>query len=125
MATPSMAERRPARVANLVQAVLGRLLIEEARDPRLRGVNVTDVRMTGDLRTAHVFVRTLTTGADPDEIRQALERATPFLRTRLGESLQMRYVPELRFDYDSLIDRARHLDELLASTRRGRETGEE
>jgi ribosome-binding factor A len=37
----------------------------------------------------------------------------------------MRYVPELRFDYDSLIDQARHLDELLASTRRGRETGEE
>jgi ribosome-binding factor A len=120
-----MAERRPARVANLVQAVLGRLLIEEARDPRLRGVNVTDVRMTADLRTAHVFVRTLTTGADPEEIRQALERATPFLRARLGESLQMRYVPELRFDYDSLIDQARHLDELLASTRHGEKRGEE
>jgi ribosome-binding factor A len=124
MATPSMAERRPARVANLVQSVLGRLLVEEVRDPRLRGVNVTDVRMTGDLRTAHVFVRTLAGDADTAGLQQALERATPFLRARLGESLQMRYVPELRFEYDALIDRARRVDELLASTRDGHETGE-
>jgi len=120
-----MAERRPARVANLVQAVLGRLLVQEVRDPRLRGMNVTDVRMTGDLRTAHVYVRTLAADADPAALRTALERATPFLRARLGESLHLRYVPELRFEYDALIDRARRVDELLASTRGERKMDEE
>jgi len=115
-----MGDRRPARVAHLVQAELGRLLVEEARDPRLRGVNVTDVRMTGDLRTARVYVRTLLPDPDPRALRAALERAAPFLRTRLGEALQLRYVPELRFEYDALVDRARRVDELLASTRRGR-----
>jgi ribosome-binding factor A len=112
-----MSERRPARVAHLVQAVLGRLLVEETRDPRLRGVNVTEVRMTGDLRTAHVYVRTLATDVEVPVLRQALDRAAPFLRARVGESLHLRYVPELRFEYDTLIDSARHVDELLASTR--------
>jgi ribosome-binding factor A len=38
--------------------------------------------------------------------------------------LERGYVPELRFEYDALIDRARRVDELLASTRDGHETGE-
>jgi ribosome-binding factor A len=112
-----------------VQAVLGRLLVEETRDPRLRGVNVTEVRMTGDLRTAHVYVRTLAPDVEVGTLRLALERAAPFLRARVGESLQLRYVPELRFEYDTLIDSARRVDALLASTRgdqaRGGPDGEE
>jgi ribosome-binding factor A len=54
-----MAERRPERVAHLVQAELARWLLREAGDPRLQQVTITDVRMSPDLRLARVYVRTL------------------------------------------------------------------
>ena len=39
-----MAERRPERVGHLVQAELARLLLRDAKDPRLQRVTVTAVR---------------------------------------------------------------------------------
>jgi ribosome-binding factor A len=108
-----MAERRPERVAHLVQSELARLLIQEVKDPRLRLVTVTAVKMTPDLRVARVYVRTLEDHADQKELVRALERAAPFLRGEVGRALGLRVTPELRFAYDALPDTARRLDELL------------
>src|SRR5205809_500852 len=60
----AMAERRPERVAHLVQAELATLFLRVANDPRLRDLTVTAVRMSADLRVAHVYVRTLGDTAD-------------------------------------------------------------
>lgn len=108
-----MSERRPARVAQLVQAALGRLLLQEARDRRLHDVIVTDVRMTPDLKLARVWVRHLAVRPEAGPVMAALARATPFLRSRLGAEAGLRWVPELRFEYDRLIDDAARVERLL------------
>ena len=110
-----MAERRPERVAHLVQSELARLLIREVKDPRLRLVTVTAVKMTPDLRVARVYVRTLDEGGDHAAVVRALQRAAPFLRGETGRALGLRVTPELRFEWDALPDTARRLDELLRS----------
>jgi ribosome-binding factor A len=117
-------ERRPERVAHRVQAELAQLLLRELHDPRLRDVYVTAVRMTPDLRTARIFVRTL---AGPDAGAPALAafvRATPFIRGCLGRALGLRYVPELRFEYDTVIDSAARLEAVLAANVKKRDSGE-
>ncbi len=112
-----MAEHRRDRVAHLVRAELASLLLREARDPRLQAVTITAVRVTADLRVAHVHFRTLTPKAAPREAQAALRRATPFLRGALGRALGMRVTPELRFEYDTTPDTARRLDALLDEVR--------
>ncbi|HWP66476.1 MAG TPA: 30S ribosome-binding factor RbfA [Candidatus Limnocylindria bacterium] len=110
-------ERRPERVAHRVQAELARLLLRELRDPRLRDVHVSAVRMTPDLRVARVFVRTL---AGPEAAPAALAgfaRATPFIRGCLGRALGLRHVPELRFEYDTVVDDAARVEVALAGAR--------
>ena len=108
-----MAGRRPERVAHLVQVELARLLLEEAKNPRLRDIIVTGVHMSPDLRHARVYFRTLRApGTDPDTAR-ALERAVPFLRAEIARALGMRVTPELRFAYDETPDRADRVDALL------------
>src|SRR5947208_2295563 len=54
----AMAERRPERVAHLVQAELATLFLRVANDPRLRELTVTAVRMSAALRVARLYVRT-------------------------------------------------------------------
>lgn len=108
-----MSDRRPARVAHVLQAELGRLLLHEVRDPRLAGATVSDVRVTPDLRVARVYVRHLAGEADEKGLVGALDRAAPFLRRRLGERAELRRVPELRFEYDRLLDEASRINRLI------------
>jgi ribosome-binding factor A len=114
-----VAQHRRDRVAHLIRAELAALLLREARDPRLQAVTITDVRVTADLRLAHVHFRTLTPEAAPREAQAALRRATPFLRGALGRALGMRVTPELRFAYDTTPDTARRVDALLDKVRPG------
>ena len=108
-----MAERRQERVAHLLQAELGQLLLREVRDPRLREVTVTAVRITPDLRLARVYVRTLGDPQAAAATLRALGKATPFLRGAVARALGLRVVPELRFEYDTVPDQARRVEALL------------
>ena len=108
-----MAERRPERVAHLVQAALAGLFLRGAKDPRLERVTVTAVRMSPDLRVARVFVRTLGEAGDPAEMLRALARAASFLRGEIGRELGLRVTPELRFEYDTSLDEVARVEELL------------
>jgi len=108
-----MAERRPARVAHVVQSELASLLLRGAKDPRLQQVTVTAVRMTPDLRVAHVFFRTLGAPDTDGATQRALERASHYLRGEIGRRLGLRVTPELRFEYDTTPDTAQRLEDLL------------
>ena len=44
---------------------------------------------------------------------QALERASKFIRSEIGNRTELRYVPEIQFFYDTTIDTAEHIDMLL------------
>src|SRR5205823_3941256 len=107
-----MAGRRPERVAHLVQAELARLLLEEAKNPLLREVIVTLVRMTPDLRIARVYFRTLGGGATQAEVGRAkvghLGTLDPFasglLPLCLGEATKVaRYLLLERKEYTGTI----------------------
>ena len=110
-----MAERRPERVAHLLQAKLAELLLR-AGDPRLHDVTLTGVRMSSDLRVAWVYVRALAGPTARDATLRALGRAAHFLRGELGRALGLRVTPELRFEYDTVPDTAQRVDDLLRGT---------
>jgi ribosome-binding factor A len=110
-----MAERRPERVAHLVQAALAAWFLRDATDRRLQRVTVTAVEMSPDLHVARVYFRTFDGPEAEADTSRALARAAPHLRRMLGGALGLRFTPELRFTYDVAPDRARRLDELLQS----------
>jgi ribosome-binding factor A len=112
-----MAERRPERVAHLVQAELAAWFLRDANDRHLQQVTVTAVKMSPDLRLARVYFRTLEEGQPEADIRRALARVAPHLRRVLGRALALRVTPELRFEYDVTPDQARRVDELLRTGR--------
>ena len=94
-------------------------MLEDLDDPRLRGVTLSRVDVSPDLRNATVLVN-LPAGADSHEALRALARASGRLRRRLSARVRLKYMPSLRFEYDSSLDRVDRIDRLL----RG-ENGEE
>ena len=103
---------RSRRVADQIGRELASLLIEEVDDPRLRGVTVSGVDLSPDMRNATVFM-TLPQDAEPAPVMRALGRAAGLLRRLLGRRLRLKYLPTLQFAHDTTLDRAEHIERLL------------
>ena len=108
---------RADRISNILLTELSSLMARTVRDPRIRRISLTKVRMTKDLSQATVFY-ILMPHADVDkrEISKALSRARPFLRRHLAR-LDLRQVPELKFLFDDASekqDRVAHLLDKIA-----------
>ncbi|MFO0659081.1 MAG: ribosome-binding factor A [Polyangiaceae bacterium] len=89
------------RLEHVIRDELASILRDEASNPRLDPVRIRRVELSVDYRNARVWF------AAPDPIRPieiALEQATPFLRARLAELLDLKRVPNLRFLLDRSAD---------------------
>ena len=90
--------RRPARVGDLIMQEIATLLLYKIKDPALLDVTIIQVKVTDDLKKARVFF------SCPDDVikkaEKGMSRAKGFIRSHLAKQLQMRYVPELIFQYD-------------------------
>ena len=104
---------RNLKVAAQLQRVLNELLRCNVKDPRLEGVRVNEVEVSGDLGVAKVFYGTLNPDDDPALAEDALDKACGFLRSRVGQAMQLRRVPELRFIYDRSAARGLELTRLI------------
>ena len=104
------------RIREEVKRQLSEVLEYEAHDPRLRWVTIMDVRLSGDLRQARVYVSLsqLATERRETAVLQLLQRDRGFFRSRLARRLELRHTPELRFEIDQVEKRARRIEALLA-----------
>lgn len=110
-----MTTRRQRQVAELLHEEISLLIQQRARDPRLGFVTVTDVEVSPDLRVAHVYVSVLGSDDDVKESLAGLRHAAGFFRRELGNSLALRYLPELNFKLDDSLERGFRIDRLLNS----------
>ena len=113
--------KRATRVAERVREEIAVTLGRTVRDPRIKGVVVSRVVVTDDLRSARVYVRLLE-GAEDEKRRRALieglARAAGMLRQSVTRSLGLRFAPELRFFYDEGQDKITRIEELLAEVKK-------
>lgn len=117
---------RPEKVAHLMRREVADILERKLRDPRLGStVTVTDVQITHDLSFAKVFVTVLGDEAAREQTLATLRRASGFVRHELGGRLDLREVPEIRFEYDRSLDQGRRVEDLLRQIEKGEPPGDE
>lgn len=108
-----MAGHRSERAGERIHQEISLMLDRDISDPRLAGVNVTRVEVTGDLRLAKVYVAPPQDGTDEKEMMDALARASGYFRRNLARSLDLRYAPEIRFYLDRSIELGEHFLQVL------------
>lgn len=106
---------RDRRVADFIQRELSVVLQREMKDPRVGMVSINEVRVSSDLGYADIYVSSL--DADDAAERKALlgvlTGAAGWLRTLIAKASNMRTVPRLRFHWDEVPERGRHLSDLI------------
>ena len=106
---------RSDRAAEAVREAVARILTGEVADPRLRFVTITSCEMSRDLQHAKIFYTVLGETAEQENAQAGFNSAAPFLRSRVGQEVPMRTVPELSFRFDRSTENAMRIEELLAS----------
>jgi ribosome-binding factor A len=95
------------------------LLVGGLRDPRLQGVNfsVTGVKVDADLTLARVFVDILSQNIDEAAVLAGLRAAAAAVRHELRDKVQMRRLPQIRFERDNSIQQGLQVERILAEIR--------
>ena len=103
----------------LRRAIADVLLVGGLRDPRLQGVtfSVTGVKVDADLTLARVFVDILSEGADVAAVLAGLRAASAAVRHEVKDKVQMRRIPNLRFERDESIEHGLKIEKLLLKIR--------
>jgi ribosome-binding factor A len=106
--------RRSERTCKLIQREISDLLEREVNDPRLsKFVSVTEVTLSPDLKYAKIYVSTLGSEVNKEDLLAGFNKASGFLRKELAGHLRLRQVPQLSFHYDDSIERGARLLKLI------------
>jgi len=106
---------RKERLADEIRDIIAVMMLGgQMEDPRLNGVTITAVELSGDLQIAKVYFRVMGETVDIKRAESGLRSAASFFRKRLAEALDVRRVPELKFAYDESIERGARIEQLLS-----------
>jgi ribosome-binding factor A len=108
-----MASNKIQRINEDIQRTLCSLL-PNVKDPRIKQglLSVTAVDTTADLRYAKVYISVFGE-VEEKELKKGLKSASGYLRRELGQTLNLRYTPELIFEIDKSIAHGAHISKLL------------
>ncbi len=108
-----LAGNRSHRVGDQILREISDLLLRKVKDPRLKGITLTDVSVSKDLRRAHVYYSVFGTGEQKKLAQEGFESAKGYIRREIGERLQLRYVPDMRFSFDSSLEYGQKMEKIL------------
>ncbi|MDR3259650.1 MAG: 30S ribosome-binding factor RbfA [Fusobacteriaceae bacterium] len=118
-----MKRERLVSIEKEIIRIVSNLLLSEVKNPKIKGiVSVTKVNVTDDLKFADVFFSVLNTNeaSDPEtaeknkkEIQIGLEEIKGFLRKKIAEGMDLRFIPEIRVKIDDSMEYASKINKLL------------
>ncbi len=107
-----MPKFRKDRVSELLVQAISDIIRLKIKDPRVQGVTITEVKMSADLKSATVYFCSLMDGMAAEH-KKGLDTAAGFIRKSLRSELDLKYIPELSFFYDSSFDNFVKIDKIL------------
>ncbi len=111
-------EHHRERLTEAIREEIGAILEGELADPRIGLVTVSEVKLSPDGKSAHVFVF----AAEQDETAseqslKGLQSARNYIRHELAQRLGLRTAPELYFVLDRSAQYRERIAELLRRAR--------
>lgn len=112
-----MKSRRLLKAAEAIREVVSMAILVDLTDPRISDVTVTYVEVAPDMRLAKVHVSVMGDETKQNLCLRGLQSASGFLQNKVGNRIDTRYTPKLKFVLDQGVKHslavARILDEVL------------
>jgi ribosome-binding factor A len=109
-----MSSIRQNKVADRIRDVIAESLTGDLlRDPRLKGVTVTKVEVSGDLQIAKIYFTSYLDEHSEVDMQKALKGCAGFFRKELASALFMRRIPTMNFYYDKSLEQQNQIERLF------------
>lgn len=108
-----MTSRRVLKAASAIREVVSMAILTELRDPRIANVTVTYVEVSGDMRQAKIHVSIMGDEKYQELCMHGLRSATGFLQQKVGDRIDARYTPRLKFVLDQGVKKSAEVSRIL------------
>lgn len=113
-----MGSNRAAKLAGTLKKKISKIIQTEIRDPRIGFVTITEVKVSGDLRHVKVYFSVFGNEKEKKSAIIGLKHATGFIRQLIARGIELRYVPEIVFEFDEIYEHELRINELLERIKR-------
>ena len=108
--------KRIDRVSDLLRNIIAEIFATKIPHCGFDQVTITEVKVTPDLRNAHVYYRLLDPSKRP-EMMNTIQGKTKLIRREVGKQINFRSNPKLTFEYDESLEYGDRIEQLLHSIR--------
>ncbi len=108
-----MKEHRLARIEEQIKRIVGEILAEGAKDPRIGLASVTRVSVTPDLQQARVYVSVYGGDEEARKTFAGLQSARSYIQREFGSRVSYRNTPVLSFHEDRALAYGARIEEIL------------
>ena len=111
-----MTSNRSEKIADLLKKEISLIINNEIKDPRLRNINITAVKVSDDIGLAYVFYSVIGKSIKKDESEideKILKKFSGMVRSNISKKIKIRRVPKIIFRFDESIEYSENIENLL------------
>ena len=108
-----LAGKRAVRVGDQLLKEMAELLMQKVKDPRVKGITLTGIHMSNDLKNARVYYSVLGDDQAVREAQMGLDSAKGFIKREIGLRLALKYMPNIVFKHDPTLEMGDHMEKLF------------
>ena len=111
-----MTSNRSDKVGDLLKKEISLIVINQIKDPRLKNINITAVKVSDDIGIATVFYTVIGESINKSESsidEKILNKFSGMIRSNLAKQIKIRRVPKIQFRFDESIEYSENIENLL------------
>lgn len=109
-----MDKKRLKRIESELKKEISILINSDIKDPRIAPItSITEINLTNDLQSAKIYISILGDEFAKSETMEGLKNSTGFIKRELGNRMNLRHIPDLKFILDTQIEQAIHIESLI------------
>ncbi|MBN2070657.1 MAG: 30S ribosome-binding factor RbfA [Candidatus Krumholzibacteriota bacterium] len=105
--------KHKGRIEETIHQLVADLLVRRVKDPRVENVSIIRVSVSRDYSVAKLYFNIIGGSDDLEQVEVGLKSARGYIRNSIKKKLRLRVIPELIFIYDSSLDKAMALEEII------------
>lgn len=115
---------RMNKIDEEIKKEISTIISTELKNPHLTGlISVSKVKTTPDLRFAKVYITMINEKSKKQNL-SILKQSSGFIRSVIAKKINLRYTPELIFEFDESIEYGSRIDEILKNITKDLKKGE-
>ena len=111
-----MTSNRSDKVSDLLKKEISTIITNDVKDPRLKNINITAVKVSDDIGIATVFFTVIGKSINKSESnidKRILDKLSGMIRSNLAKNIKIRRVPKINFRFDESIEYSENIERLL------------